>query len=126
MKADKTLAKLSTMAIENRRRVLAMKLPPAEQTLRGSLLERYVTCGKPDCKCARGERHGPSWYLTTTLGPGRTTGAVVPEEQFQQVRLWVENFQRMKRDLESISAINRELLRRARQGSSKKSKNKKG
>jgi len=114
------------MAIENRRRVLAMKLPPAEQTLRGSLLERYVTCGKPDCKCARGERHGPSWYLTTTLGPGRTTGAVVPEEQFQQVRLWVENFQRMKRDLESISAINRELLRRARQGSSKKSKNKKG
>jgi hypothetical protein len=51
---------------------------------------------------------------------------VVPEEQFPQVRLWVENFQRMKRDLESISAINRELLRRARQGSSKKSKNKKG
>jgi len=25
--------------------------------------ERYVTCGNPSCKCARGERHGPNWYF---------------------------------------------------------------
>jgi hypothetical protein len=121
MKADRVLAKLSTLALENRRRVLAMNLPRAEQTLRGTLLQRYVTCGKPDCKCARGERHGPSWYLTVTLAPGRTTGAVVPGEQVEQVRHWVENYQRMKQDLESISAINRELLRRKRPGSQKSS-----
>src|SRR5271165_3608861 len=72
MKADRALAKLSTLALENRRRGLAINLPRAELTLRGSLLQRYVTCGKPDCKCARGERHGPSWYLTVTLAPGRT------------------------------------------------------
>ena len=71
---------------------------------------------------ARGERHGPSWYLTVTLAPGRTTGAVVPGEQLEQVRLWVENYQRTKQDLESISAINRELLRRKRPGSPKSSK----
>jgi hypothetical protein len=122
MKADRALANLSTVALEHRRHVLALKLPRAEQTLRGTLLQRYVTCGKPDCKCARGERHGPSWYLTVTLAPGRTTGAVVPGEQLEQVRQWVENYQRMKQALESISAINRELLRRKRPGSQNSSK----
>jgi hypothetical protein len=47
---------------------------------------------------------------------------VVPGEQLEQVRQWVENYQRMKQDLESISAINRELLRRKRPGSQKSSK----
>jgi hypothetical protein len=119
MKADRAFARLSNLALENRRRVLARNLPQAEQTLRGSLLERYVVCGKPNCKCARGERHGPSWYLTVTLAPGRTTGGVVPLEQLERVRGWVENYQRMKRNLEMISAINRELLRRQCPSSSK-------
>jgi predicted CopG family antitoxin len=47
---------------------------------------------------------------------------VVPDEQLEQVRQWVENYQRMKQDLESISAINRELLRRKRPSSQKSGK----
>ena len=47
---------------------------------------------------------------------------MVPGEQLEQVRHWVENYQQMKHDLESISAINRELLRRKRPGSHKNSK----
>lgn len=89
-------------------------LPPAEQTLRGSLIERYVTCGNPDCKCARGERHGPVWYHTVTLGPGRTTSAVVSGGQLDTVRRWIANYRRTREDLEKISEINRELLRRQR------------
>lgn len=89
-------------------------LPPLEETLRGSLVERFPTCGKPGCKCARGERHPPVWYLTVTLAPGRTTGAVVAPEQLEQVRRWIANYHRCKEHLEKISAINRELLRRER------------
>jgi hypothetical protein len=29
----------------------------------GSLVEQYVTCGKPNCRCARGQKHGPLYYL---------------------------------------------------------------
>ena len=85
-----------------------------EETLRGSLVERYLTCGNPACKCARGERHGPVWYLTVTLGPGRTTGGIVAAEQLDQVRRWIDNYHRVKEHLEKISEINRELLRRSR------------
>ena len=114
MKASRALVKLSDLALQQRRRGLAKMLPPAEETLRGSLIERYVTCGNPSCKCARGERHGPVWYLTITLGPGRTTSAVVPPELRERVRRWIENYRKVKVDLEKISEINRELLRRER------------
>ena len=78
-------------------------------------MERYVTCGNPNCKCARGERHGPMWYLTVTLGPGRTTGGVIPADKVDQVRGWIDNYQAVKDRLEKISEINRELLRREQQ-----------
>ena len=114
MKASSELGRLSELALRQRRQGLAQQLPPVTETLRGSLVERYVTCGNPSCKCAKGERHGPVWYLTVTLGPGKTTGGIVASEKVEQVRNWVQNYQKVKEHLEKISEINRELLRRDR------------
>lgn len=124
MKASSGLGRLPELALRERRKGLAQQLPPVTEILRGSLLERYVTCGNPACKCAKGERHGPSWYLTVTLGPGRTTGGIVPEEQVAEVRGWIDNYHKVKDHLEKISDINRELLRRQR-GQQRKRKRKK-
>jgi hypothetical protein len=114
MKVRENLSRLSTLALRNRRQGLVKVLPSLTETLRGSLIERYLTCGKPHCKCARGNRHGPIWYLTVTLGPGRTTGSTLAVEQVEKVRLWIGNYHRVKEHLEKISDINRELLRRER------------
>jgi hypothetical protein len=100
--------------LRQRRKGLAAQLPPVTDILRGSLVERYVTCGNPACKCAKGKRHGPIWYLTVTLGRGRTTGGIIPEEKVSEVRGWIENYHKVKDHLEKISEINRELLRRER------------
>src|SRR5215471_16441260 len=114
MKASSELRRLSELALRHRRQGLAKLVPPMAEILRGSLVERYVTCGNPACKCARGERHGPIWYLTVTLGKGRTTGGIVPAEKVAEVRGWIENYHKLKDHLEKISDINRELLRRQR------------
>lgn len=114
MKASSGLGRLPELALRERRKGLAQQLPPVTEILRGSLLERYVTCGNPACKCAQGERHGPIWYLTVTLGPGRTTGGIVPQERVAEVRGWIDNYHKVKDHLEKISDINRELLRRQR------------
>jgi hypothetical protein len=114
VKASGELGRLSELALRQRKVGLA-KLPPVGEILRGSLMERYVTCGNPACKCARGERHGPSWYLSVTLGPGRTTGSIVREEKVEEIRSWIENYHKLKDQLEKISDINRELLRRDRE-----------
>jgi hypothetical protein len=99
-----------------------MQLPPLDQVLRGSLMERYLTCGNPTCKCARGERHGPVWYLSVTLDQSHRTGSTVPADQVEQVRHWIENYHRVKEHLEKISDINRELLRRQKKINKSKKK----
>ena len=119
------LKRLPELALRHRRQGLAQQLPPVAETLRGSLVERYVTCGNPACKCARGERHGPVWYLTVTLGRGRTTGGIVPSEKLDQVRSWIENYHKVKDHLEKISEINRELLRRQREQQRKRQRTRK-
>ena len=114
VKASEGLSRVPDLALRQRRQGLAKLLPPVTDILRGSLVERYVTCGNPACKCAKGERHGPIWYLTVTLGRGRTTGGIVPAERVDEVRTWIENYRKLKDQLEKISEINRELLRRER------------
>ena len=114
------LRRLSELALRERRQGLAKLVPPLAETLRGTLVERYVTCGHLACKCARGERHGPVWYLTVTLGPGRTTGGIIAPQDLPQVRSWIQNYHQLKDHLEKISQINRELLRRRRPGRRKK------
>ena len=112
MMERENLSKLSILALRRRREGLTKLLPPLGETLRGSLMERYLTCGHPDCKCARGERHGPVWYLSVTLDQSHRIGSTVPPEQVEQVRRWIENYNQVKERLEKISDINRELLRR--------------
>jgi hypothetical protein len=116
------LSKLSDLALRNRRQGLTKLLPPIGEVLRGSLIERYLTCGHPDCKCARGERHGPVWYLSVTLNQSQRTGCTVPGDQVVQVRQWIENYRRVKESLEKISDINREMvLRRKKKAKKRKS-----
>jgi len=112
MTERENLARVSTLALRQRRRGLTQLLPPLGEVLRGSLMERYLTCGNPDCKCARGERHGPVWYLSVTLDQSRRLGSTVHADQVEQVRQWIDNYHRVKDHLEKISDINRELLRR--------------
>lgn len=114
MKASRELIRISELALRQRKQGLAKLLPSVTEILRGSLVERYVTCGNPSCKCARGERHGPIWYLTVTLGKGRTTGGIISEEKVDEVRGWIANYRSLRDHLEKISDINRELLRRER------------
>lgn len=115
MKASSGLQRIPELALRQCRQGLARQLPPLTEILRGSLVERYVTCGNPACKCAKGERHGPIWYLTVTLGRGRTSGGIIPADKVEQIRGWIENYHQWKDRLEKISDINRELLRRERQ-----------
>ena len=121
MAERENLSRLSLLALRKRREGLTKVLPPLSEILRGSLMERYLTCGNPDCKCARGERHGPVWYLSVTLDQAHRAGSTVPAEQVEQVRRWIENYHQVKEHLEKISNINRELLRRQKnQGKSRK------
>jgi hypothetical protein len=114
MAERENLSRLSTLALRSRREGLLKLVPPLREILRGSLTERFLTCGKPDCRCARGERHGPIWYLSVSLDQSHRIGTTVPSHQIAQVRRGIQSYHCMKEHLEKISNINRELLRRAK------------
>ena len=122
MHVRENLGRLSILALRKRREGLTKLLPPLGEVLRGSLMERYLTCGNPDCKCARGERHGPIWYLSVTLDQKRRSGRTVPAEQVEQVRHWIDNYYQVKERLEKISDINRELLARQKKQARRKTR----
>jgi len=102
--------------IERRARLLA-RLPPLDEILRGSLVERWVRCGKASCRCASGELHR-AVYLSVTHRGGRTEQISVPPELVSEVRNGIAVYQQWWEILERVSAINRDLLRarRARRG----------
>ena len=56
---------------EKTKHVQSAGVPPIEsenaitlpKMMKGSVHAQWVKCGKPGCKCARGELHGPYFYL---------------------------------------------------------------
>lgn len=106
-----------------RREDLVQQLPPLSEVIRGSLIERHLRCGKPNCHCARGEGH-LVWYLAVSFTRGRTEQVTVPQALVPYVRRWLDNYERWWVILEEISEINRELLRKRWIGDRQKKKSK--
>jgi hypothetical protein len=107
----KDLAGLSTRALRARRRALAARLGDVEAVLAGSLVEQTRRCGKPGCRCAGGERHGPyASFAPKTAGRGRSK--YVPSNLVALVRAGLARGAQLEAVLAEISAINAELLTR--------------
>ena len=101
-----------SVALRRRRRQLLRQMPPLDCLLRGSLIERYKPCGKPGCKCARGRGHGPKYYLSVSHYRQRPQMDYIPQDFHHQATEYLANYHRLRRILDEICAINRELLSR--------------
>src|SRR4051794_26074150 len=55
------------------------------KTLPGVVCAQWRTCGKPACRCARGQRHGPYLYRFWRQG-GRLRKRYVPRADLDVVR----------------------------------------
>lgn len=85
------------------------KLIHQEPLLRGTLTIRRITCGKPSCRCAKGERH-LCLYLTCSRD-GRVEQLFIPKNLEEHVRQWVENYHGVRDLLERLSDATWEELR---------------
>lgn len=79
--------------------------------LKGSLTLRKHTCGKPNCKCARGSYKHSSLYLTR-MKNGKIEQLYIPHEKEELVRKWVKNFHVVQELLEKISSLYWDRLKR--------------
>ncbi|HET7243605.1 MAG TPA: DUF6788 family protein [Streptosporangiaceae bacterium] len=105
------LSLLSVRQLRARRRALAARLGDVQQVLAGSLTEQSRRCGRPGCRCADGEPHGPYAYFTPRPA-GRGQARYVPAALAAVVRRYLQRGAEIEAVLAEISAINAELLAR--------------
>lgn len=108
-----SLHRKSTLALRQRKNALLRHLAVPPDLLRASYVERFTTCGKAACVCARGQKHGPFFYLVANLGPGHILKSLLKTPALQEVaQQGVAGYQAHWEGLEELSQINLELLRR--------------
>jgi hypothetical protein len=69
--------------------------------MRGTLSIRKITCGKPNCRCAKGEKH-IALYLTYSKG-GKQHQVYIPSDMEEDARQWVRNYGKVRGLLEQIT-----------------------
>lgn len=106
-------ARKSTLSLRIRRAALVRQLVVAPTLIRASVVERFGTCGSPTCRCSRGEKHGPYYYLTQCLAPGKIRKFLLKSDAtLAAARQATAAFNQLYDQLEELSQINTELLHR--------------
>ena len=90
-------------ATERNFRSRISQLSSGQWFLRGTLSERSGTCGKPNCRCARGELH-KSLYLVQSQA-GKLRQICVPKAWLQRVRQAVNDYHLMQELIEEVSEL---------------------
>ena len=97
-------------------RKLLGQLPPLDDLLRGSLLERHtfhpsaVSCST----CASGKGHH-QWVLNVNYPGAKTRQITLHPDQVAQVRRQIANLDRVRQIIEQICETNQQQLRRQRE-----------
>jgi len=108
------LTRTSTLALRQRKARLlrSFRLPP--ELLHASLIERFMKCGKPNCRChSAGPKHGPFFYLNRCFAKGQIQSLLLKSsDQVDQARQSLAAYAQVQAVLDQISQINHELLRR--------------
>jgi hypothetical protein len=103
-----------TLALRHRKGFLLSQLKIYPDFLRASLVERFSRCGKTTCACRHGgDKHGPFYYLTQCLAVGKMNKFLLKASAQQQAaKQGIEHYRQLQEQLEELSQINAELLRR--------------
>jgi len=106
--ASKGPEKLS--ALLARRRALFDKLEGLTEMVNGTVTQIYRRCGKPGCKCAQGEKHGPAQALLFKED-GRSQMVYLPRGSLSECRRRRTQYDRFKDVTQRILSVNRQILK---------------
>ena len=103
------MPKLSIGVLTQRRDAKLKELAQIGPPLQGSIATVGITCGNPNCRCARGEKH--TSHILTKKVRGKTKSVYVPVDMLEEAKQWAQNHRRMKKLIKEISADNEKILK---------------
>jgi hypothetical protein len=95
-----------TRGQQDRAAAIAAELASLGFALPGTLIQRHVRCGKPRCRCHADPPvlHGPYWQWTRKTG-GKTVTRLVPDDQLDDYRQWLDNHRRLRALVAELEAL---------------------
>jgi len=80
-----------------------------KKLIAGTPVEKYKACNKGNCKCTRGELHGPTYYVSRKEG-GKTKMIYIRRGLWPKVEEKIKRYQRWRFIRARIVKINADLL----------------
>lgn len=99
----------------NERSLLLEELKILSKMLHGSWVKRYSVCSIKNCKCHKGERHGPRHYLVINEN-GRQRQKYIPNSQVESGRQGVMEYHKAIGLIDRITSINLKLIKEKKYG----------
>lgn len=87
---------------------LVLALLSEREQLKGSLFSRFAVCGKVNCACAQGEKHGPYYVLSNRSG-GAGAFVYLKDDQVSRVRDLVNRHRRFRKGLKRLRGLSSKL-----------------
>ena len=78
------------------------------EQIRGSLFARFAVCGKANCACAQGDKHGP-YYVLSNRSQGEGVFIYLKDEQVSRVKELVDRHRRFKKGLKRLKGLSLKL-----------------
>ena len=96
--------------LEEKRKRVRERLVEVGDMRQGSLIERYVKCGKVNCRCAKEKAygHGPSFTVTKAI-KGKTITRVIPKQAVELTKAQIAQFREFRRLSQEFLEVNEEI-----------------
>ena len=93
---------------------IARRLAQAGFALPGTLIERTMRCGKPNCRCKANppQLHGPYHQWTRKID-GKTVTVNLTDDQMARYRPWFANAQTLRSALNQLEQLSLGIAQRA-------------
>jgi hypothetical protein len=107
---DKPLSRTAMSPRERAFRSKLARIVSGQGLIRGTLLERMRSCGKPACRCTKG---GPKHRAVSLVlsEKGKLRQLHIPAAWEQRVRQWVKNHRALRELLAELSELYWEKVR---------------
>lgn len=113
---------MNPMAAQNEKRLEKLKeaLANLGPVRRGTVLRRFMPCGRSTCRCKADppELHGP-YYEWTRKVRGKTVSVRLTYDQARLMRQWIANARRLDRIVAAIERVSLRMTERLFQGAAK-------
>ncbi|HZM02204.1 MAG TPA: DUF6788 family protein [Candidatus Saccharimonadales bacterium] len=103
----------SDLDLKQRKSRLLATMHIPSNAIRASKVRQFLTCGKKNCRCHEGRKHGPFHYLVQCMGVGSIRKFLLKTPaQREQAAVCIATYNEFQEQVEELSQLNTELLRR--------------